>query len=358
MKKVGLIVNPYAGAGGRIGLKGSDNLKSLNPEIPSRVSRFLKNCPKDIYFITPQFRMGEIYFKNFHFNLEIIPIGNSEVTTSKDTIESVKEMIRRDVEIIIFVGGDGTARDILTVLNKESITVLGIPAGVKMHSGVFASTPEAAARLLEAYIRGYAKIIDAEIIDVDENEFRNGIIKLTFYGYLKSIDFNNLLTPSKQEVVSYEEDEIEEISDYIINEYLDDSYHIVFGTGKTVKAILKKLGYEVPVTSINVTKGKRLILKNATYHDLMKLSDPLRIILTPIGNQGFIIGRGNQEIGPEVLKKLRKKEDIIIISTISKLQTIICLRIDSGSEEVDSWLKGVFKVIVGNNKFYAIKTCE
>ncbi|TRM96598.1 ATP-NAD kinase, partial [Sulfolobus sp. F1] len=162
MQRIGFLVNPYAGSGGRIGNKGSDDLHVENPEIRDRVLRFLKNAPFEAEYIIPKFKMGELYFKksNLTFKYSTIDVGDSAITTRNDTILSVREFIRNNVDIIVFVGGDGTARDVYEGLKgNEKIPILGIPAGVKMHSGVFASTPEAGALLLSKFLKGEAKIV-------------------------------------------------------------------------------------------------------------------------------------------------------------------------------------------------------
>lgn len=353
MNKVGFLVNPIAGSGGRIGHKGSDDLYIENPETPLKVKRFLQLAPKDVIYITPKGKMGEIYFTK-EFIIQTIDIGNKERTTREDTIQATKEFLEENCDIIVFAGGDGTARDIYSVVANK-IPLLGIPTGVKMHSGVFANTPEAAAILLSKFLKGEATIVDAEILDIDEEKYRKGIYDVKLYGIVKTVKYSTYLTPSKEEVRS-EEEELEEIADYIIDNMKDDEYYI-FGSGSTVKYILKKLGYETNFLSIDVTYGKKLVLTSANYYDLLNLTGELNLILTSIGKQGFIIGRGNQEIGPELLKRIRK-DKIILISTREKLNTIDCIRIDSGDPEIDKKFQGVYKVVVGYNEFVAVKTCD
>jgi predicted polyphosphate/ATP-dependent NAD kinase len=345
--KVGFLVNPYAGSGGRLGKKGSDDIYVENPEIPIRVKRFLNNLPSTLTYFTPRFKMGEIYFTNFSPN--VINAGR-EKSTREDTIASVKIMEELGVDIIVFVGGDGTARDIAGSLQKQ-IPILGVPAGVKMHSGVFASTPEAAAKILIDFSEGRAKIVKAEVLDIDEEEYRKGIFNIKLYYVVNTVSSRNLLTPGKEEY-SYSTDEI---SEYIIDTMKDDIYYIL-GPGKTVKDIEEKLGYSPNFLSTDIFLGKKLLLSNASYFDLLKITGELKIVLTPIGGQGFLLGRGNQEIGPAILKKAGK-HNIIVISSIEKLRQIECLRIDTGDLEVDSMLQGIYKVIVGYNEFMAIRTC-
>lgn len=357
MIKIGFVVNPYAGSGGRTGLKGSDNLKILNPETPNKVGRFLSLAPKEnVIYITPSGRMGEYYFANYKNIKRIVmrDVGSKEVTDSEDTVIAVREAIRLGAEIIIFAGGDGTARDVVKGLGEnKNIPILGIPTGVKMHSGVFAETPEAAAKILDDIVRGDFQLVEAEILDVDEDEYRRGNYVAKLYGYALTIK-SKYIVPSKEEIKSNPE-ELEEIAAYIIENMIDGVYYIM-GPGSTVKYIERKLGIETNFLSTDILLNKKLIKNNVNYMDLLKIQGDLKIIITPIGSQGFLFGRGNQEIGPEVIRKAGKS-NIIVVSTKEKIRSIECLRIDTGDPSLDEALKGVYRVVIGYDEFYAIRTC-
>ncbi|WP_338601498.1 ATP-NAD kinase family protein [Sulfolobus tengchongensis] len=355
VKKIGFLVNPYAGSGGRIGRKGSDNLFMENPEIPNRVKRFLNKAPENALYITAMSKMGEIYFINTKLKYETIDVGKKEKTSREDTISAVKEFVKNGVDIIVFVGGDGTARDVYEGLQEAQIPILGVPAGVKMHSGVFANTPEAAAILLSKFLNGEAKIVREEILDVDEDAYRSGRYTVRLYYTALTISSNNLLTPSKEEI-AYEKEELEEIANYILDNMDYNSFYIM-GPGSTVKYIESKLDINTSFLGIDIIKGRKLIRANANYFDLLNLTGELKVVLTPIGKQGFLIGRGNLELGPLFLRKINKN-NLIVVSPLSKLYTIDCLRIDTGDENLDSLFSGVYNVIVGYNKFYAVKTCD
>ncbi|MFP3200910.1 MAG: ATP-NAD kinase family protein [Sulfolobus sp.] len=348
------IVNPVAGSGGRIGHKGSDDLSTYNPETPLRIDRFLQKAPKVEYLVGPGV-MGEKYFYNKSFSYSVVNIKIHNPTVKEDTINVVKEFMRSECEIIVFAGGDGTARDIYG-LTKDSIPLLGIPTGVKMHSGIFATTPELAGLLLDKFIKKEANMIYAEILDVDEEAYRKGQYAVKLYGFARTISYSNYLTPSKSEIPN-DPIELEDIAEYILNEVLKPNEIYIIGPGSTTKYILKKLGYEPNFLCTDVMVGKSLIKSCVNYYDLMNLTGELNIILTPIGKQGFLIGRGNQEIGPEILKRIGK-DRIIVISTKEKIETIDCLRIDTGDPQVDKILYGVYKVIVGYKEYIAIKSCN
>ncbi len=350
--KIGLIVNPYAGSGGRIGYKGSDNIRIENPEIEIRVKRFLDAVKSDIEFISPKFKMGEYFLRKFGKKFETIDAGR-ENSTREDTVISAR-ILSNLVNLIVFVGGDGTARDVVEG-TQSKIPILGVPAGVKMHSGVFAVNPETAGMLVNAYAEGLAKIVNAEVMDIDEESYRMGIYRVKLYYTTKTINFEGLLVNSKEEIVSPSY-ELDEIAEYVIENMRDSTFYIM-GPGSTVKAIEKKLGYSTNFLSTDVFLGKKLLKSGVNYLELLQLTGELKIVLTPIGGQGFLIGRGNQEIGPEVLRRAGKN-NILIVSSKEKISRIDCLRIDSGEPSVDNLLKGIYKVIVGYNEFYTIRTCS
>lgn len=357
---MGLIVNPYAGSGGRLGRKGSDGLYIENPETKDRIARFLQNVPNEkIEYYTPKLKMGEYFLQLIpRIKYYTIDVGEKEKTTKEDTIIAAK-ILAETTDIIFFAGGDGTARDVTlgVKLSNKKIPIVGIPTGVKMHSGVFAETPEKAGVLLNAYLNGIARLTYAEILDVDEEKYRSGIYAVKLYDIAYTINFENLLTGSKEEVKSSELD-LDEIATYVIDNVMtDENTFYILGPGSTVKKIEEKLGYNPNFLATDVFLGKKLYKPNINYFDLLQLTGELKLILTPIGKQGFIIGRGNQEIGPEILKRIGKR-NIYVVSTRDKMNTISCLRIDSGDPVVDKILEGIYTVIVGYNEFFPIKTCS
>lgn len=364
-KTICLLVNPVAGSGGRIGNKGSDNLQIYNTETPSRILRFLNTAPKNANYIVAPREMGENYFKGSEVKYEVAKININTPTSREDTIKAVTYFIETNrCDIIVFAGGDGTARDVFSVV-KDKLPILGIPTGVKMHSGVFTTNPESAGVLLRHFVEDKTEEILTEILDIDEEAYREGKYVVKLYGYAKTVNYSNLLTPNKEEVMS-DKEELDEIVQYVIDTYLTSSNKVfVVGPGSTTKTILKKLGIESNFLCTDVIKNRQLVKSCVKYEDLLGLTGELKLILTPIGKQGFLIGRGNQEIGPEFLRKLLKvsqgangKDNIIIVSTKSKLNTFDCLRIDTGDPELDVLMRGVYKIIVGYGEFVAMKTCD
>ncbi|BBG23834.1 ATP-NAD kinase family protein [Sulfuracidifex tepidarius] len=354
--KVGFLVNPYAGSGSRTGEKGSDSKRTMNPEVPERISRFFRHAPRSPLYFTPRLNMGENYIKGLGFNFNLLDVGREE-TSAEDTRKAVRMMVELGVSIITFAGGDGTARDICSELSEIGVDlpILGIPTGVKMHSGVFAQTPEASGRLLSLFVEGRAKEDITDVLDVDEEAYKEGIYKVKSYFKALTIRADTLSVPPKSEVPI---EDVEGIAEFVTENIREDAYY-VFGTGLTVKKIEKRLGYnDVNYLGVDLFLGKELLKKNVSYFDLLSMVNDRRvfIIVTPIGGQGFIFGRGNQEIGPEIVRRAGK-EGIIIVSSRAKLDNIPCLRVDSGDPQVDELFTS-FRVLIGYNEFFSMKVCK
>ncbi len=200
MIKIGLIVNPNAGMGGNVGLKGTDGemyKKAIElgatPVAPGRINEVLSLVKRrDIIFICAQDKMGEEYLKNLDFKYEVIGESKKQ-TTSKDTKKSIRLMIDKGAELIVFVGGDGTARDVLDVVGLE-VPVIAIPSGVKMFSSVFAFSPHAAAKMIDSFDK---KFIEKEVLDIDEDAFSENRLVAKLYGYVKVPEIENLLQGKK-----------------------------------------------------------------------------------------------------------------------------------------------------------------
>lgn len=363
--KIGLIVNPVAGMGGRVGLKGTDGdalKKSVElgakPVSPSRAVEMLVNLSsmkKAFELVTYPGEMGENEARKAGFNPEVIGSLSSK-TTSEDTIRAAS-MMSKIVDLLIFVGGDGTARDILKGLSDNTVPVLGIPAGVKMYSGVFAVNPKAGANIVQKFIRMGLPLTMAEVMDVDENEFRRGNLSAQIFGYLPT-PYDPELTQSGKIATPQVDEEFRnqlEIAKYF-TEKMEKDILYVLGPGSTVYTIGKLLGIDKTLLGVDVAFGKELIAKDVNEEQLLSVIDKrkARIVVTPIGGQGFIFGRGNQQISPEVIRKVGK-DNIMVVSTRNKLKKIRSLRVDTGDAELDRELTGEIKVITGYHEEKVMK---
>lgn len=357
MKKIGLIVNPIAGMGGSVGLKGTDGniyqdaiRMGATPVSPQRVNELLSYIERkqDIYFLVAPSIMGEDYIKNQEFNFEVI--GEiSEHTSSEDTQNIAKEMIKKTIELLVFCGGDGTARDIYDAigLNKP---VVAIPAGVKMFSSVFALNPRAAALIIDKFIEGAVETQEQEVLDINEDLVRDDILDSRLYGYLKVPKILSLIQSSKSgsRLGRTAKENKQEIAQFIIENMSNDILYLL-GPGTTTKTITDNLKLPKTLLGIDGIYNKKIVGKDVNEQgilELLKKYPKVNLIVSPIGGQGFIFGRGNKQLTPEILKKVGKK-NIKIIATEAKMRELDCLRIDTGNIEVDNILKGFTKVIIG-----------
>ena len=353
MKKTGLIVNPIAGMGGSVGLKGTDGKtykKALElgakPTTPQRIEDTLALIKKkDLFFITAPGKMGEYYIKKFNFKYEVISkIG--EETNADDTKRIIREMVDKGIELLIFVGGDGTARDIYDVLGLTT-PVVGIPSGVKMFSPVFALSTTAAAEIIN---NETDQFIEKEVLDIDEEAFRAGKLGAKLYGYLKVPKNPSLLQGRKEpsNVSKPEELSKKEIAQYLLENIENDALHIL-GPGTTLATVAEKLGVQKTLLGIDAVFNGQLVSSDLNEKGLLELIKKYRktkIILTPIGGNGFIFGRASKQFTPEVLKLIDKK-DMIIVATEDKISRLDCLRVDTGDIKIDNKLQGFVKVITG-----------
>jgi len=356
MKKLGLIVNPIAGMGGSVGLKGTDGeiyKKAIElgakPTTPQRIEETLSLIKrKDVLFMVAPGKMGEDYIKKFDFKYEAVSKIGKE-TNATDTKRIAAEMLEKGIELLVFVGGDGTARDIYDILGL-TIPVVGIPSGVKMFSPVFALSPSAAAEIINT---AGNQFIEKEVLDIDEEAFRENKIAAKLYGYLK-VPKNIPLLQAKKEPsnVSKPEGNVkEEIADYLLENQKKETLYIL-GPGTTMKKIANKMGVEKTLLGIDAVFNGNLVGKDLNEKGLLaliKMYNNSTIIVTPIGGNGFIFGRASKQFTPEVLK-LVDSENIIIVATEDKINKLECLRVDTGKPEVDRSLSGFKKVITGYKK--------
>ncbi len=351
--KIGLIVNPIAGMGGRVGLKGTDNKYELalklgaKPIAPRRAIEFLKGLIKNVEIYTYPKEMGEYEALEAGFN----PVVLGEVkdrTTAEDTKKAARDLARI-VDLIVFVGGDGTARDICEAIG-DKIPVIGVPAGVKMYSAVFALNPMTCAKIVNEFVRNRTNLELREVIDADESLI-NEKISVKLFGYLRVPVVPNLVQNVKKKTSG----NLDGLISNFLRVYDRDKIYI-FGTGGTIYQIAKALGFEKTLLGVDVVKNGVTIVKDAKERDLIeiveKYGNRVIIVITPIGGQGFIFGRGNPQISPEVLKRVRK-DNILVISTLDKLKELDCLRVDTGDKDVDKTLEGKIDVLtdVGFVKF-------
>lgn len=359
MKTIGLIINPIAGMGGRVGLKGTDGKETLDKaiklgairEAPSKAKKALKKLEplkERLLILTSARDMGENQCKALEFTHELVhnPI---HITDSSDTIKAAKIMEERGVDLIIFVGGDGTARDIYNAVENRVVTI-GIPAGVKIHSPVYGNTPELAGELALLYLKdGNLHIKEEEVVDIDEEAFRNNMVRTELFGYLKIPYKKEWLQNKKAPTPLGEEASQNAIALDIIDNMTDDIYYLI-GPGTTTKAIMDQLNLPNSLLGVDIIKNKSIVKMDCNEKDILNVlgNNEGKLIITPTGGQGYLLGRGNQQISPKVLEKITK-ESIIIISPNTKIIQLHGnpLLIYTGDENIDKSLQGYYKIKVG-----------
>jgi len=334
--KLGFLVNPVAGMGGKVGLKGTDGVfkkavkLGAKPVAPERGTEFLKKLKElglnqKIQLVTCPAVMGEEETRSASLDADILPMKIKPETTAEDTKKAVKLMAERKVDLILFVGGDGTAKDILDALRSPNSTpVLGIPAGVKMYSGIFAINPADAAYIVEAFLKKETQIVDLEIMDADETAIRNDRFNIQLYGFLKGPFLPMRIQGSKQvSPETLDEHENQLAVARFITEEMNPQATYILGPGTTVKCVADLLGVEKTLLGVDIYhKGK--VVKDVNEEKILKEIRDWQntwIIVSPIGRQGILFGRGNQQISPKIIK-LVGREKIIVLATKSKIRSI------------------------------------
>jgi len=359
---VGLIINPFAGVGGSVALKGSDGKATreqalklgATPKAQQRVTQaltLLQPQQEALEFVTCGGAMGADVLRQLGFSYRTVFTPVDTETSAQDTQQAVAAIQAEGVDLLLFAGGDGTALDVYEVIDDEQL-VLGIPAGVKIHSGVYAVSPKAAGRVVERIIRGeLSSLKRADVMDIDEALFRQGTVKARRYG--------DMLIPAELEYVQavkmggIESDELvlADIAAEVI-ERVDDEY-LVMGSGSTVAAVMEEMGLENTLLGVDLVHDQQLLGSDLTEQQLYQQvaniePGKVKLVITVIGGQGHVLGRGNQQLSPRILRHIGR-ENVWLVATKSKLESLQGrpLLLDSGDETLDQEWSGLIAVITG-----------
>ena len=360
--KLGIVVNPFAGIGGALALKGSDGAvirekalamgaeKKANEKMAKALS-ILEALSGKFTVVTASGDMGETVCESLGIPYEVVYTPEAEQTEGEDSERAAQAMVDAKVDLLLFAGGDGTARNICSVVGTQ-IPVLGVPAGCKIHSGVYCVSPSAAGQVVSQMIAGeLVSEMDAEVRDIDENAFREGKVIAKHYGEMR---VPAELTYVQAVKMGGKEDEalvLDDVAAYV-GEIMDDEpdTYFVMGSGSTVGAVMDYLGLDNTLLGVDVVKQGELIASDVTATELIALthSKPTKVILTVIGGQGHILGRGNQQLSPAFIRQIGK-QNMIVVATKQKLQALNGkpLRLDSSDTALDAELAGAFSVITG-----------
>jgi predicted polyphosphate/ATP-dependent NAD kinase len=362
--RLGLIVNPVAGLGGRVGLKGSDGLEIQQraralgavPEAGRRAAQALqplRPLQETLTLLTASGEMGADIAREAGFEPQIVGANSAAATTAEDTRAAASQMQAAGVQLLLFAGGDGTARDIYEAVGTD-IPTLGIPAGVKIHSAVFAVNPRSAGELAADFARGRGGgLREAEVVDLDEAAYRAGTVATCLHGYLRVPARRRLMQNQKAPSPASEAVAVQAIAVEVVDAMSLGCLYVL-GPGTTTRAIAARLGVPKTLVGVDVVArtaaGGELLAADVAERQLLALAEGrlARIVVTPIGGQGFLFGRGNQPIGPRLLRRVGRA-NVIVAGTVAKLNALggRPLRVDTGDPAVDALLAGYVAIITG-----------
>ncbi|MGJ8682209.1 ATP-NAD kinase family protein [Paraglaciecola sp.] len=362
MFKLGLVINPYAGIGGALALKGSDGAdiraralsmgaEKLAGEKTKLALEKIAHLKDKIHVYLASGEMGQDLAEQLGFAHTCVYQPPKTQTESIDTQATVQALALENVDLILFAGGDGTARNICQLVNN-SIPVLGVPAGCKIHSAVYAVTPQAAGRVLEQVIQGnIVSVNDAEVMDIDEDLFRQGKVKAKQFGEMQVPTEVQYIQAVKMGGKESDELVLADIAAHVIEEMQDNPEHIfVMGSGSTVEFIMQELGIHNTLLGVDLIQGQKLLASDVTSQQLIEHTqgNKCKLVLTLIGGQGHVLGRGNQQLSAGFLNSL-DKQDILLVATKTKLANLAGkpLIVDSSNDQVNQDLAGLITVITG-----------
>lgn len=357
---IGLLVNPFAGLGGAVALKGSDGAQVVRealargavPQAGPRAQRalaLLAEAAVPVRVLAWGGDMGARWAEAAGLAVETLGQPGTELTSAEDTRVAAAALQAAGIDVLLFAGGDGTARDVLDSLGGV-VPVLGIPAGCKMHSAVYAVNPEAAGRLLVALARGeLVNVTEGEVRDIDEDAFRAGQVRARYYGSLTVPADAQLLQQVKCGAPEQEDLQVTEACAWLL-ERLEPGVTYLMGSGSTVAELMAQLGLPNTLLGVDLVRDGALLAADVTADQILaQVGDgPARVVLTVIGGQGHLFGRGNQQLSPAVIRRVGR-DNLHVLATRRKLASLAGrpLLVDTGDAALDRELCGLLPVIAG-----------
>ncbi len=359
--RIGLVINPIAGMGGAVGLKGTDGpdtvaealRRGANAKAGDRAYTALRlladRVPGARLAVAPG-QLGADWVQDLDLDTTTVEIPNI-TTTARDTKQAVLAM--GDLDVIVFAGGDGTARDVASVAGDRAI--LGIPCGVKMHSGVFAVTPQAAGAMMADMISAPERVgwnDSAEVMDIDEEALRKGILAPRLYGFARIPASRSLMQAAKGGPRQDATTSLASAAAAVVAEMEEETLYII-GPGTSASSIAQAVNETATPLGVDAMLGGKVVARDAsdaTLRELAKGHD-IRIVLGVTGRQGFLLGRGNQQIAPDMISRAGR-DGLIILATEDKLTALAQpqLLVDTGDPELDASLEGFVRVSTGANR--------
>jgi predicted polyphosphate/ATP-dependent NAD kinase len=370
MPRIGFVINPIAGMGGRVGLKGTDGVaeeaarlgaiptsNKRAREALDEFKRLLEGMmkPPALQWLTASGLMGADALRASGFEaVEIVHTASAQPSV-QDTKATAERFLAAGVDLVLFCGGDGTARDICDMVG-DATPVLGIPAGVKMYSGVFGVTPVRTAQILMRYLAHEIGVAQAEIVDLDEERYRRDEWAVRLYMSARTPFEPTYVQAAKALIAGADEDAVKDDIAAQLREDIAARLETLFllGPGSTVQAVGRALHMEKTLLGIDAVVGGRVVGKDLAERATLDLLDRYpncKLVLSPIGAQGFVLGRGNQQLSPAVVRRIGA-HNIVIISTPAKLARTPNLRFDTGDAALDAEMisRKFFEVIIGYHR--------
>ncbi|MFA5654820.1 MAG: ATP-NAD kinase family protein [Desulfomonilia bacterium] len=359
---IGLVVNPVAGMGGAVGLKGTDGQETLSrakelgaqPMTQSIAYRALRSLQEPMRFITGPGLLGQDVLQEAGMGAHVADMRPHD--TREDTIALCRFFLDNDVDVIVFCGGDGTARDVLETVQDQK-PVIGVPGGVKMYSAVFLHRPEDLWEILQGVQNGQASLGRREVLDIDEERYRQGVLDVRLYGEAIVPYIPGVVQTGKESQHSLqEEEEAEEVAQYCL-ELMQPGVVYFIGPGGGAKMVMGLMGLSGTLLGFDVVRDGELLASDvnaAGMEVFLEQGHRCAAVLGIIGGQGFLIGRGNRQLTPSIIRKLGK-EGLWILAPPYKLKGLETLRVDTGSPEVDAMLQGYLKVIHQHGRMKMVK---
>jgi predicted polyphosphate/ATP-dependent NAD kinase len=375
MPRIGFVINPIAGMGGRVGLKGTDgvaaeaarlgaapiaNVRAL--EALHELRRLLNGVsnPPSIEWLTAAASMGHDALQAVGFgSVEVVHAASTEAC-AQDTGAAVERFLAAAVDLVLFCGGDGTARDICQ-LTGETTPVLGIPAGVKMYSGVFGITPVRTAGILLRYLMQEIGLATVEIVDLDEERYRHDEWAVRLYMSARTPFEPSYVQTAKALIAGANEEFVKDDISAHLREQIEARSGMLFllGPGSTVQAVGRALHIDKTLLGIDAVADGKIVGKDLAEQQILDLLDRYpdrKLVLSPIGAQGFLLGRGNQQLSPTVIRRI-EADNIVVIATPAKVARTPLLRFDTGDAALDADMisRKFFEVIIGYHRTRLVK---
>lgn len=356
--RLGLLVNPLAGLGGSVALKGSDGVaeealaRGAVPQAPVRAQAVLEQLlpwRDHIVVFTAAGAMGEEIATRLGFATRLV-YQPAMATSASDTEATARAVHEAGADLLLFAGGDGTARDICRAIGL-SLPVLGVPAGVKMHSGVFAVTPRAAAEVVQLLLKGELVLIDAaDVRDIDESALRAGRVQARHFGEMRVPAEGRYLQQVKCNGKEVEALVLQEIAADVVERMEEAGGTWIIGPGTTPAAVMKLLGLPNTLLGMDVVRDGEVVAADADAATLEQFArdGDCHLVITATGGQGMLLGRGNQQLTPAVLRAIGR-ERMLIVATHEKLTALQGrpLLMDVSDPALEQLLQGFVEVVTG-----------